>query len=332
MFDFSSSPLLARRSPGERPIGLFADLLIHWGIAFFVPLIVSIIPGTVATFILGINGISGILKQGIEAGAAGGYATFDSEAVRQLTESIAESDGYRIAELFGEAWAIAIAVFVCLAVQRRSLATMGIEKRGAAGNYVGGILLGAVLLSATVLVACLSRAATFEGYSGNVNYLFLLFVLLGYVIQGAAEELLIHGLFLTTLARHFRWLPSVLISALLFALMHAANVGLTLLSLLNVFLFGVFLGLFVIRTGSVLGAAALHTAWNFMEGHVFGCSVSGFPSPSSLFLVTSDASRSVTNGGAFGPEGGLAATMILMLALIAVLFLPPFKKKRKPTA
>lgn len=327
MYDFSSSPLLLRRSPHERPFGLFTDLLILWAIAFFVPILVQIIPGSIATVILGINALAPLMG---DAATAGG-ATIDYDAFRAVTEAIAESEGYRLVRLFGGAWTIAIALFVCLAIQRRSLATMGVERRGAMKRYACGFLLGALLCSATVLVLFLTRAATFEGRSDNPQILFLVFVFFGYLIQGAAEELLIHGLFMTTLARHFRWLPSVLFSALFFALMHAVNDGVTLLSLLNVFLFGVFLGLFVLRTGSVFGAAAIHAAWNYVEGQVFGCSVSGFPSYSSLFGVASDASRAVTNGGEFGPEGGLAATMILMLALIAVLFLPSFKKTRKPT-
>ena len=331
MFDFSSSPLIARRTPGERSLRLFADLLLAWGIAFFVPLIVGIIPGAMATLVLGINGLSKLLGNAVASGMEGGAGTVDTEAVGKLTERIYATDGYRVAELFGEAWVIVVTLFVCLAICRRSLSTMGIEKKGAAKNYGFGLLVGVLLLSAVVLISCLSRASSFGGYRGNVNYLFLFFVLLGYVIQGAAEEILIHGLFLTSLFRHMRWLPSVLISAVLFSLFHVANDGVTVLSLLNVFLFGVLLGLFVIRTGSVIGAAALHTAWNFTEGHAFGCPVSGFPSENSLFTVSFDASRTVTNGGTFGLEGGLAATMVLMLALIAVLFLPSFGKKRRNT-
>ena len=331
MFDFSSSPLIARRTPGERTFRLFFELLVAWSIAFFVPLIIGIIPGALATLVLGINGLSELLSDAVASGMEGGAGTVDSEAVAKLTEQISSTEGYRIAELFGEAWVIAVTLFVCLAVCRRSLATMGIEKKGAAKNYGIGFFLGILMPPAVILISCLSRAATFEGYRGGVNYLFLFFVLLGYAIQGAAEEILIHGMFMTSLFRHMRWLPSVLISSVLFSLFHAANDGVTVLSLVNVFLFGVFLGLFVIRTGSVIGAAALHTAWNFTEGHVLGCSVSGFPSGNSLFTVTADASRAVTNGGTFGPEGGLAATMVLMLALIAVLFLPSFGKKRQTT-
>lgn len=326
MYDFSSSPLLLRRDPGERPTRLISDLLLPFAIVLFVPLLVSLVPGSIATVILGINALAPFMES---AGyAAGGI---DYEAFRAVSDAITGSAGYRLVTLFGEAWTIAISLFVCLAVQRRSLATIGVERRRAPLRYAVGLILGALLCSAAVLVLCLSRAATFGGRSGDLGVFYLVFVFFGYLIQGAAEELLYRGLLLTSLARRFRWLPSVLFSALFFALMHAVNVGATLLSLLNVFLFGVFLGLFVLRTGSVIGAAALHAAWNFVEGHVFGCAVSGVSSATSIFSVTLDAGRESTNGGAFGPEGGLAATMVLMVALIAVLFLPSFRKKSAPT-
>ena len=34
----------------------------------------------------------------------------------------------------------------------------------------------------------------------------------------------------------------------------------------------------------------------------------------------------LTNGGTFGPEGGLAVTMVLILALILTVFLPSNRK------
>ena len=331
MFDFSSSPLLARRTSGERRFRIWVELLLVLMIAIFVPVFSGFVPGMAATLILGFNGFIGIFNDALSSGMSGGSGTVDREAIEALTKQIAESEGYRVAELFGEAWVIAATVFVCLTFHRRSLATMGIEKKGAAKRYGLGFLFGILLCSLTILISVLSRASTFGGLSSNVSYSFLFFFLLGYAIQGAAEEILIHGLLLTSLARGLRWLPAVLISALTFVFLHAANGGVTLLALLNVFLFGVFLGLFTIRTGSVIGAAALHAAWNFTEGRLFGCSVSGFPTEPGLFSVTADAARASTNGGAFGPEGGLAATMILMLALIAVLFLPSFGKKRRET-
>lgn len=331
MFDFASSPLLALRTPGERRFRLFFDFVVLWVIAIAVPFLSAFVPGAAATLILGVNGLVGLINDALSEGLSGGAGSIDREAFTALTKQITESEGYRIVELFGAAWTVAAAVFVCLAVERRSLATMGIVKKGSVKRYGIGALLGVLLCTVTVLLSCLTRASSFNGWTGNANYLLILFYLLGYIIQGAAEEVLYHGLFLTTLARRMRWLPSVLVSALFFCFMHATNDGVTVLSLLNVYLFGVFLGLFVIRTGSVIGASALHAAWNFTEGQIFGCSVSGFQSPAGLFGITADASRAATNGGAFGPEGGLSATMVLMLALFAVLFLPSFGKKRQNT-
>lgn len=329
MFDFSSSPLLARRTPGERTFRPLSIVMIGFGIAFFVPYLIGLFPGVLATVVLGINGFLQLFGDAMSSGLSGEAGTFDSEAYRAFSENLTASPGYRIAVLFGEAWLIAVSLFVCLAIQRRSVATMGIEKRGAAKRYGIGFLIGAVLCSVAVWISCLSRASSFGGFRGERGYLYLVFFLIGYLICGAAETILIHGLIMTGLARRFRWLPSVFISALLFSAMHVLNDGVTLLSFLNLFLFGVFLGLYVIRTGSVFGAMAIHAAWSVVEGSVFGCPVGGVSSPSSLFAVVSDASRSTTNGGAVGPMGGLAATMALMLALIAVLFLPPIGAKRR---
>ena len=331
MFDFSSSPLLARRTSGERRFRTWVELVLVLVIAIFGQVASGFVPGIAATMILGVNGFLGIFNDALSSGMSGGAGTIDREAYNALSKAIAESEGYRVAELFGGAWIIVAAIFICLVVHRRSLATMGIEKKGAAKRYGLGFLFGILLCSLTILISVFSRASTFDGLSANVSYSFLFFFLVGYVVQGAAEEILIHGLLMTSLARGFRPMPAVLISALAFVFLHAANGGVTVLALLNVFLFGVFLGLFVIRTGSVIGAAALHAAWNFTEGQLFGCSVSGYDPVTGLFGVTADAARASTNGGAFGPEGGLAATMILMLALIAVLFLPSFGKKRRET-
>lgn len=74
------------------------------------------------------------------------------------------------------------------------------------------------------------------------------------------------------------------------------------------------------------GAAAIHSAWNFVQGNVFGVSVSGTGSaPSLLGTVLSDAGT-IWNGGAFGLEGGLCVTVVTLLAIAAVIFLLPTNK------
>ena len=60
------------------------------------------------------------------------------------------------------------------------------------------------------------------------------------------------------------------------------NSGLTPLSLVNLFLFGVAMALYLLKTDTVCGVAGIHGAWNFAQGNLFGILVSGQPSGTSL--------------------------------------------------
>ena len=120
---------------------------------------------------------------------------------------------------------------------------------------------------------------------------------------------------------------AVIWSAFLFAVLHLGNEGVSLLAVLNIFLFGVLLGLIVFKTGSLFLACALHGAWNFAEGCLFGLPVSGIRPGHSLLSSVSLEERALTNGGAFGPEGGAAVTVVLFLAIL-VFFLLSDKKKQ----
>ena len=78
--------------------------------------------------------------------------------------------------------------------------------------------------------------------------------------------------------------------------------------------------------------AALHSAWNFAQGNLFGIPVSGLTgSPSPLTATLSDGLTWVS-GGDFGIEGGLAATAVLLLGCGIVLLLPTKSREVGPDA
>jgi membrane protease YdiL (CAAX protease family) len=106
--------------------------------------------------------------------------------------------------------------------------------------------------------------------------------------------------------------------------LHYGNSGINLLGLLNLFLFGVFAALYFLRRGSIWGISAIHSMWNFAQGNVFGCAVSGNSGMDSIFSTTSQSANTIFNGGAFGPEGGLGVTIILSIGIIILL---PLKNK-----
>lgn len=59
--------------------------------------------------------------------------------------------------------------------------------------------------------------------------------------------------------------------------------------------------------------------WNFAQGNIFGISVSGMDMMGSVFSFAPTNEGELINGGTFGLEGGLAVTIVLILATIAVL-------------
>ena len=148
----------------------------------------------------------------------------------------------------------------------------------------------------------------------------LLSGLLGYCIQGPAEEVLFRGYIFENVRAQWglRW--AVIVSAIAFGLFHLRNPALGPLAMLNLILFGVATALYKVRVdgGQLWGVFAIHTTWNWLQQVVFGLPNSGIASTSSDALFTVTPNTSLPDplwGGGFGPEGTLAGTLVL-LALV----------------
>jgi len=145
---------------------------------------------------------------------------------------------------------------------------------------------------------------------------------IGFAIQGPAEELLFRGYILENVKDEWGAPLAVGISSVLFAAFHVFNPGFGLLPLLNLLLFGLATALYKLRMdgGQLWGVFAIHTLWNWLQQVVFGLPNSGnLSSPdNALFTVTPAIDLpDLLSGGGFGPEGTLAASVVL-LGLIVV--------------
>ena len=110
---------------------------------------------------------------------------------------------------------------------------------------------------------------------------------------------------------------ALVISAVLFGLMHAGNRGATWISTLAIVLeSGVLLGLAYTATRSLWLPIGLHFGWNFTEGGIFGAAVSGGQN-TGLIVAPLSGSPLIT-GGAFGPEASLAALIVSLCASTAL--------------
>lgn len=217
------------------------------------------------------------------------------------------------------------AILYCKIFEKRKLPTLGLRKSNIALEYGVGAIIGLAMYSLAFLVAFLTGSVKFEGGASFTFPIILFF--LAFIIQGASEEIFIRGYLMTSVARDYKVFLAVFFSSAVFSLIHISNAGVTVLALINIFLFGVFEGIYVLKRGDLWGACAIHSMWNFAQGNIFGSSVSGMGQMPSIFRVVSNPNMTAANGGAFGIEGGFACTIVVLVAIGIILLIPPKKSE-----
>ncbi len=193
----------------------------------------------------------------------------------------------------------------------------------AVGSLVG--IAMAVSVALPVLFGAGSLSGMFVTREGDlfagVSLLSGLLVALAFfLVLAILEELLFRGYILVNVSEGVRGmtdartavLAGVGVSSVLFGVAHAANPAASVLSTLNIFLFGLVLGGAYVLTDRLAIPIGIHTTWNFTLGPVLGLPVSGLTSGVALVdLELGDPT--ILTGGAFGPEGGLIALVALAL-------------------
>lgn len=138
------------------------------------------------------------------------------------------------------------------------------------------------------------------------------------VLVGFTEELITRGYIYHYLKTRFTVTGAVLITSLIFSMMHFFNPNVTMLALFNIFLAGVVMNLMVIRDGNIWSAVGFHFGWNFTMGILFSIPVSGGGEEGIIQL--SLRGHELLTGGSFGVEGGLICTILLLLSVAYMLF------------
>lgn len=216
-----------------------------------------------------------------------------------------------------------VASAVCARVlERRSFASIGFRLHPGWGRDLFlGSLMGTATLALAVLISYVAGAVGFSVLTSSPGLWVKRFLLLTFVIfvAAAAEEVLFRGFAFQALLHNLGPAAAILITSLAFALLHVNNPNATVFSTVNVALAGVWLGAAYLVTKSLWLATGLHFAWNFALTFIFGLPVSGiltFDQITWLDGVMGDPDW--LSGGSFGPEGGAAATVALILSTLVV--------------
>ena len=211
-------------------------------------------------------------------------------------------------------------LFMLFCLPRRNRKIMGGLKRGTFVNAMAGLMVGFGSNALCILSAALHKDIflSYNKFSPLPFFAFLLVVM----IQSGGEELTDRTYLYQKLRRRYKSpLVAILVNSLVFAALHLSNPGVTFLSVLNIFLFGVSASLFIYQYDGLWGAILMHTGWNFSQSIFFGLPNSGIVSEYSLFRLEAASARdSFFYSVGFGVEGSPLCT-VFEIAIIAVMIL-----------
>lgn len=216
---------------------------------------------------------------------------------------------------------IIAAILYCRLIERRSLVSAGLARDKCVRKYIFGAVLGTVMFSASVGICVITGAVHYAGTDINNIPIFVL-ICVGWLIQGAEEEILCRGLLMSSLSARMPLWGAVLINSAFFAILHIFNGGFNPIVFVNLTLFGLFMSAMALRFNSIIPCCAAHSLWNLTQGNVFGLPVSGGQSGPSVWRLELDSGMEIWTGGIFGIEGGLGTTVILGALTICLMFVP----------
>ncbi len=189
-------------------------------------------------------------------------------------------------------------------------------------KLVRGSILGITVMVLIFAILLVSGLAAIRGLNesnpGKIILKLVTGILLFLPAVAYTEELLTRGYIYHFLKTRFTIAGSLLVTSLVFAVMHIFNPNVTPLALFNIFLAGVVLNLLVLKEGKVWSAVGFHFGWNYTMGVVFSSPVSGGGEEGIIKL--SLRGHELLTGGTFGIEGGVICTVVLILISFYLLY------------
>lgn len=202
-------------------------------------------------------------------------------------------------------------------VEKRPIRTLGFYRENFLSNLLKGFSLGLALFLLTLLGLVVLGQYRLESIHLNPYSLaFVVFTIPFWILQGTAEELVTRAWLIPQLAKRTNLKVAIIISSSLFTLLHLGNPGITFLSAIDLFLFGVAMSLYLLKTDTIWGIGGIHGAWNFAQGNLFGVLVSGQSSGTSIMRFTPQGNQDWLSGGSFGIEGSIVSSIILFLLIL----------------
>lgn len=200
--------------------------------------------------------------------------------------------------------------FVSLGLRLDSLAV----KDFFVGLVISGLMIGTIFI--IFLISGLLEIKEISWSGSSISAVFeivLWFFGIGLAV-GWSEELAFRGYLLQNMKDGMNLFWAILISCILYGLLHLSNPNSTILSGILIAIFG-YLRIFGwLRSGQLWLSMGMHAGWDFFQGPILGFTVSGM-NTDSLIKQTILGADWIT-GGSFGPEAGIVVIPVIVFGLI----------------
>ncbi len=238
--------------------------------------------------------------------------TTPADMAAHPTAAFALMQGVALLIAFGAAsWIVGARALGLGAAELRWRTRLG-WARGFGAGLVFGILPAAIAMTLGVFTAgagWIHDGGSLGGWIEQVGKTVLILA-----PAALAEELMFRGVPLVIAGRVFGRGRGILLLSLLFALAHIRNPEVTSAGLANIALAGIWLSLAFFSPGGMWTAFGAHLGWNATLA-ALAAPVSGLPFDIPYIDYRMGAPAWLT-GGAFGPEGGLLATLALTVTVV----------------
>lgn len=227
---------------------------------------------------------------------------------------------------------LAATLVIFRAINKKNPNKLGVQ--GPAKDMMFGLVLGAGVMTIIFALLLMTGQITLINALSDPQFsaYTLAFVVI-FILTGFFEEMFFRGYVMKTMIErnNKRWVIYV-VSALVFGLVHITNPNVAsmngMVGIVNIILVGFLFAYMFETTKSLMLPIGFHITWNFFQGSVYGFSVSGIP-PHGLYELDIAGGNDLLTGGTFGIEGGLMATLVIVISFFLTY---AYTKKRQETA
>ena len=196
-------------------------------------------------------------------------------------------------------------------ISKERFFSIGLDFINYKNDFYQGLAVGTGLISigffTLIILNLTSIDLTYFSIYDQIFYFFL------FVVVSLNEEIAIRGYILHNLCQSFNKYIALIISSFVFMGMHLGNPNIGVLPLMNLFLAGIFLGVYRIHKNNLWFPIGAHLMWNYLQGPIYGFEVSG-NKINSLFEQKLNGHELLT-GGNFGYEGSIILTVFLIISI-----------------